>query len=175
MIFNWCASRIFKACNIWLFSQGHQPLYHSGCLPPPKRPPPTKQQPPRCEWIKIIPIFALTSVAQLTGRHSAKKRLLLQFLASGLGSRLGCAQDTTNRCLSLSFSLPSLSLKINILVVAGVAQWTECQPANRRVAGWFPVRAHACGAGQVPSWGNERQPIDVSLVHISVSLPPPAK
>ena len=132
------------------------------------------------EWSTVIhllniQLFALTSVAQLTGRHSAKKRLLLQFLASGLGSRLGCAQDTTNRCLSLSFSLPSLSLKINILVVAGVAQWTECQPANRRVAGWFPVRAHACGAGQVPSWGNERQPIDVSLVHISVSLPPPAK
>ena len=55
--------------------------------------------------------------------------------------------------------------------LAGVAQWTECRPANQRVAGSIPVRAHAWGAGQAP-WTQvrERQPrIDVSLL---LFLPP---
>ena len=48
-------------------------------------------------------------------------------------------------------------------VPAGAAQWIECQPVNRRVAGSIPIGAHAWVAGQVPSRGQcERQPhIDI--------------
>ena len=41
----------------------------------------------------------------------------------------------------------------------------------------FPVRAHAWVAGQVPSWGRQRQPLDISLAQqcffppLSPSLP----
>ena len=38
--------------------------------------------------------------------------------------------------------------------LASVAQWTECRPADLKVAGGFQVRAHAWGAGHVPSWGH---------------------
>ena len=34
-----------------------------------------------------------------------------------------------------------------------VAQWTECWPANQRIAVQFPVRAHAWVVGQDPQWG----------------------
>ena len=37
--------------------------------------------------------------------------------------------------------------------LAGVAQWTQCWPANQRVTGWFSVRARAWAVGQVPNRG----------------------
>ena len=39
------------------------------------------------------------------------------------------------------------------LALAGVSLWVERRPANRKVAGLIPVRAHAWVASQVPGWG----------------------
>ena len=50
--------------------------------------------------------------------------------------------------------------------LAGVAQWTECQPANQRVTGSIPSRGTYPGCRPGPQlWVLERQP------HIDVSLP----
>ena len=48
---------------------------------------------------------------------------------------------------------------------AGVAQWSECGPANQRVAGSSPSQGRSLGCGLGPWLGVcERQPhIDVSL------------
>ena len=40
--------------------------------------------------------------------------------------------------------------------LAGVAQGIESQPANQRVAGSIPGRAHAWVVGWVPGWGHVR-------------------
>ena len=40
--------------------------------------------------------------------------------------------------------------------VAGVSQWTEHWPMNRKVTGLIPSQAHAWVAGQVPTWGHSR-------------------
>ena len=50
-------------------------------------------------------------------------------------------------------------------LLAGMSQWTECQPANQRVAGSIPSQGNAWVAGQVPSWGRARGN------HTDVSLP----
>ena len=51
--------------------------------------------------------------------------------------------------------------------LAGVAQWTECQPVNQMVAGSIPSQGTCLGCGTGPQWGaHKRQP------HIDVSLPP---
>ena len=58
------------------------------------------------------------------------------------------------------------TLIINIIsVLAGVARWTECQPANQRVAGSIPSQGTCLGCGPGPQEGaRTRQPyIDVSL------------
>ena len=55
--------------------------------------------------------------------------------------------------------------KTGHLTLAGVAQWTECQPANHRVAGSIPSQGTCLGCRPGPQYGvHERQPyIDVSL------------
>ena len=55
--------------------------------------------------------------------------------------------------------------------LAGVAQWSDCRPANK---GWrvrFPLRAHAWVAGQVFSRGRVRD--NHTLMFLSFSLPSP--
>ena len=49
--------------------------------------------------------------------------------------------------------------------LAGVAQWTECQPANQRVIGLIPSQGICLGCRPGPQEGAlKRQPhIDVSL------------
>ena len=48
------------------------------------------------------------------------------------------------------------TLKVLLAALAGVAQWIEHWPANQRVNSLIPIRAHAWGAGQVPSRGHAR-------------------
>ena len=51
-------------------------------------------------------------------------------------------------------------------VLACVAQWTEFQPGNQKVAGWIPGWGTCLGCGPGPHLGeHERQP------HMGVSLP----
>ena len=45
-----------------------------------------------------------------------------------------------------------------------IAPQTEGSPVR------FPVWAHAWVVGQVPGWGRAREPIDVSLAHMFLSL-----
>ena len=52
------------------------------------------------------------------------------------------------------------------LALAGVAQWTECWPANQRVAGFIPSQGTRLGCGPGPHSGvHKRQP------HIDASPP----
>ena len=60
--------------------------------------------------------------------------------------------------------------KAELLALAGVAQWIECWPANRKVASLILVRAHAWVASQVPSWDCARDNRSMYLSH-TVSLP----
>ena len=54
----------------------------------------------------------------------------------------------------------------NCIALAGVAQGTECWPANLKVAGLIPGQGPCLGCGPGPQLGAcERQP------HIDVSLP----
>ena len=56
------------------------------------------------------------------------------------------------------------------LALAGVAQWTECWPANQTVTGLIPSQVTCLGFGPSPQLGaHERQPTDVSL---PLFLPP---
>ena len=55
--------------------------------------------------------------------------------------------------------------------LAGVALWIECGPGNQRVAGGFPVGAHAWVAGQVPSRGRLRSNHTLMFPSLSPSLP----
>ena len=55
--------------------------------------------------------------------------------------------------------------------LADVARWTECRPANWKVAGSICSRAHAWVAAQVPSWGPARGSQSMYLSHIDISLP----
>ena len=66
---------------------------------------------------------------------------------------------------STSAFLNSL-LKLKSPALAGVAQWTECWPANQRVAGSIPSQGTCLGYRPGPRWGLcKRQP------HNDVSLP----
>ena len=59
--------------------------------------------------------------------------------------------------------------KIHQPVLAGVAQWTEHQPANQRVTGLCPSQGTCLGCGQGPQWGAcKQQP------HIAIILPLPS-
>ena len=53
-----------------------------------------------------------------------------------------------------------------LLALAGVAQWIEHGPANRKVVGSIPSQGTCLGCGPGPWWGtHEGQP------HTDVSLP----
>ena len=54
----------------------------------------------------------------------------------------------------------------NVKIMAGVAQWIECQPVNQIVAGSIPSQGTCRGCRPGPQLGAlEKQP------HIDVSLP----
>ena len=62
----------------------------------------------------------------------------------------------------------------NIRALAGVAQWTDHQPANQRVAGSIPSQGTCLGCGFDPCRGMcffcpDQRPM--FLFHINVSLP----
>ena len=55
-------------------------------------------------------------------------------------------------------------VKKDTRALAGVAQWIECQPANRKVTGLIPGQGSCLGCMPGPQlWVWERQLIDVSL------------
>ena len=61
------------------------------------------------------------------------------------------------------------------LTLAGVAQWTECRPANQKVTGLIPSQGTCLGCRPGLQLGaDKRQLINVSLTHqcFSLSLPP---
>ena len=47
----------------------------------------------------------------------------------------------------MEISIPSQDF---VLALAGVAQWTECQPANQRVTGSIPSWGTCLGCGPGP-------------------------
>ena len=52
------------------------------------------------------------------------------------------------------------------LALAGVAQWVERHPVNRKVTGSIPDHGTCLGYGPGLGWGaSKRQPIDISLAH----------
>ena len=56
--------------------------------------------------------------------------------------------------------------KLYYPALAGVTQWIECQPANRKVTGSIPSQGTCLGCRPGPQLGAcERQPTDVSLTH----------
>ena len=55
--------------------------------------------------------------------------------------------------------------------MAGVAQWTECQPVDHRPSVRLLVRAHPWVAGQVPSRGRARGKRILMFLSLSPSLP----
>ena len=61
------------------------------------------------------------------------------------------------------------------LAVAGMAQCTECQPANQKVRSpvRFPVRAHVWAVGQVPSRRHGRENCTLMVLSLSFSFPFP--
>ena len=67
--------------------------------------------------------------------------------------------------------LISLVINHKPLALAAVAQWIECQPENRRVAGLIPIGAHAWVTGQVPSWGGVRGNHTMMFLSPSFSFP----
>ena len=76
-----------------------------------------------------------------------------------------------NKSLLLPLPLSIKKKKINhpwLVWISGLSAglWTK------RLLVQFPVRAHAWGAGQVPSWGHARGNQWMYLSHIDVSLPP---
>ena len=71
----------------------------------------------------------------------------------------------------------SPTLKHSLVALAGVTQWTECRPANQRVAGPIPSQGTGLGCGPGPQLeACERQLINVSLTYqcFSPSLSPPS-
>ena len=57
-------------------------------------------------------------------------------------------------------------LKNWFAALAGVAQWTECWPANQRVTSLIPSQGTCLGCGPSPQQG-----VHKSQPHIDVSLP----
>ena len=58
-------------------------------------------------------------------------------------------------------------------LLAGMAQWIECQPTNQKVTGSIPSRAHASVAGQAPNKGRMRGNCTLMFLSLSFSLPSP--
>ena len=77
--------------------------------------------------------------------------------------------------LFINYTSIYLALKVNS-ALAGVAQWTECQPVNCKVTSLIPSQDTCLGCGLGPQLGEcKRQLIDVSLTHQHFSplfLPP---
>ena len=48
------------------------------------------------------------------------------------------------------------SYSIMILALTGVAQWIECWPENRKIAGSIPSQGTCLPADNIPSWGCAR-------------------
>ena len=57
--------------------------------------------------------------------------------------------------------------------LAGVAQWTECQPANQRVAGSIPSQGHMPGLQARSPVGGEPVATTQMFLSLSFSLPSP--
>ena len=58
------------------------------------------------------------------------------------------------------------------MALTGVVQWVEHHPANRKAAGSISSQGTSLGCGPGPWLGTcKRQPINVSVSHIDVSLP----
>ena len=65
----------------------------------------------------------------------------------------------------------AISYKTKKIALAGGAQWIECQPVNRKVAGLVPSQGTYLDGRPGPQLVCERQLIGVSLPR-SPSLPP---
>ena len=64
--------------------------------------------------------------------------------------------------------------KVLKLALAGVAQWTECRPANQRVAGLIPSQGTCLGFKPGPQWGGHvRGSHTLMFLSLSFSLPSP--
>ena len=61
----------------------------------------------------------------------------------------------------MTSSIPlTITTIINISALADVAQWTECQPVNQRVADSIPSQGTCLGCRPGPQWGAcKRQPL----------------
>ena len=57
------------------------------------------------------------------------------------------------------------------LALAGVAQWTECRPANGKVTGSTPSQGTCLGCGPGPSWGHWKGNHTLIFLSLSPSLP----
>ena len=63
-----------------------------------------------------------------------------------------------------------LLFKVHVHALVGVAQWTECWPANQRVTGSIPSQGPCLGCGPAPQWGaHEMQP---HVMFLSLFPPP---
>ena len=63
-----------------------------------------------------------------------------------------------------------------LLALAGVAQWIEHGPANRKVVGSIPSQGTCLGCGPGPWWGAcDRQPYINVFLHLFVPLFPSLK
>ena len=56
------------------------------------------------------------------------------------------------------------------MALAGVTQWIERRLQTKGSPVRFPVRAHACVVGQVPSWGHMRGNHTLMFLSLSFSL-----
>ena len=59
--------------------------------------------------------------------------------------------------------------------LAGMAQWIELWTAKQKVAGSFPVRAHAWVVGQVPNRGHVKGNHTLMFLSFFFSFPSPLK
>ena len=72
----------------------------------------------------------------------------------------------TTLTMASSNKMNPLLKQRNYRAPTGVAQWTKCQPVNRKVTGSIPSQSTCLGHRPGPQWGaHERQP------HSDVSLP----
>ena len=58
--------------------------------------------------------------------------------------------EYTGFITSLTALVFILIFKNSFIALAGVAQWIECQPENRKVTGWIPSRGTCLGCGPSP-------------------------
>ena len=63
-----------------------------------------------------------------------------------------------------------LQLKMHCSALAGVAQWIEHRPTNRKVPGSIPGQG-TCQSGLGPQLGHAKGNLSMLLLHIDASLP----